>query len=268
MPGGGSENVTQTNKVELTPQQKEVQGIGLNQVKQGLSGGTPQLPGVPGFDPLQNQAQEGVIGKSTGGLQTMSNNLQSAQNFLTGDVMNLDSNPALRQALDASLRPLTENFRDVVLPGLRTSAISAGPGALGSPKNNVRQGIAADQYMREVGDTSAKFLNNAYGQNLDALAKGVTLAPQSMQAALFPEAALESVGAQRRQLLTDQGAQGFNQSMLPINIGSQLLSLTGAMPGAGSTSSVQGAQPKGNWTQLLGAGLSAAGAMAGLPIFM
>jgi|GEM_PF-5125471 hypothetical protein len=268
MPGGGSDKVEQTNKVELTPEQRELIKKGMGQIDQSLSGGTPQLPGVQGFDPLQNQAQQGVVNKSTNDLQTMSANLGKAQNFLTGDVMNLDSNPAMKQALDASLRPLSENFRDVVMPGLRTNAISAGPGALGSPKDNVRQGIAAGQYMREVGDTSAKFLNTAYGQNLDALAKGITLAPQSMQASLFPEAALETVGAQRRELANQQGAQGFNQQMLPFNLGMQMLGGAGAMPGAGSTSTVSGAQPKSDWTQLLGAGLSAASAMAGAPIFM
>lgn len=236
--------------------------LGTGQVNQTLAGGTPQLPGVPGFDPLQTQGQQGVVDKSTGSLQTMAGNLSSAQNFLTGDVMDINKNAAHRQALDATLRPISENFRDVVMPGLRTEAINAG--ALGSPKGNTRGQIAGSNLNRDLGEASAKFNDMAYGRNLDAMTKGVALAPQSMQASLFPEAALESVGSQRRELTAQQGSQGFNQQMLPFNMGLQLISAAGAAPGAGSTSTVNPAQPKSDWTQLLGTGISA---LAGLPFF-
>lgn len=242
-------------------------GLGMGQIKQTLGNGTPQLPTVPGFDPSQMSAQEGVLNKSGGILQDVSSALGGAQKFLTGDVMNLDSNPALRQALDATLRPITEQFQNTVMPTLRTGQIQAG--ALGSPKANARQGLAAGQYMRELGDTGAKFMNTAYGQNLDALTKGVALAPQSLQAILFPESAQEAVGAQRRQLGIDQQQQqGFNQAMMPFNLGTSLISAAAGAPGAGSTSTVQGAQPKtSGWQQALGLGLTAAGAMSGLPFF-
>lgn len=261
MAKGQPSNVTQTNKVELTPEQRELMGLGMGQVKETLGQGTPQLPSVQGFDPAQTQAQEGVIGKQ-GSLQQMSGNLASASNFLTGDVMDINKNPALQRAVEAAMRPITENFQNVVMPGLRTEAVNAG--ALGSPKGNMRGQVAADQYLRQVGDTSASMLNTAYGQNLDAMVKGTALAPQSMQATLFPEAALEGVGAQRRELAQQQGSQAFNQQMLPFNLGLQLISSAGAAPGAGSTSTVQGAQPQSTWTSMLGAGLSAASLLAGL----
>lgn len=236
-------------------------GLGMGQVKETLGQGTPQLPDVQGFDPLQTQGQQGVIDKQ-GSLQQMSGNLASASNFLTGDVMDINKNPALQRAVEAAMRPITENFQNVVMPGLRTEAVNAG--ALGSPKGNMRGQVAADQYLRQIGDTSASMLNTAYGQNLDAMIKGTALAPQSMQATLFPEAALEGVGAQRRELAQQQGSQAFNQQMLPFNLGLQLISSAGAAPGAGSTSTVQGAQPKSTWTSMLGAGLSAASLLAGL----
>lgn len=253
-------NVTQTNKVELTPEQQKLMGSGMEQVDKTLSGGGPQLPDVQGFDPLQTQAQQGVIDKQ-GSLQQMSGNLSSAQNFLSGDVMDINKNPALRGAIDAAMRPITENFQNVAMPGMRTDAVSAG--ALGSPKGNARMNMATTDYLRQTGDTAATMANTAYEKNLDALVKGVALAPQSMQASLFPETALEGVGAQRRELANQQGSQAFNQKMLPFQLGTQLISSAAGAPGAGSTSTVQGAQPPSSWTQALGAGLSAASLLAG-----
>jgi hypothetical protein len=260
MAKGQPSKVTQTNKVELTPEQRELMQKGMGQIDQTFANGTPQLPSVQGFDPLQTSAQEGVIGKNAAS-QEMAGNLAGAQNFLTGDVMDLSKNPALQRAMEAAMRPITENFQNVVMPGMRTEAVSAG--ALGSPKGNQRAQTASDQYLRQIGDTSAGFLNTAYGQNLDALVKGVALAPQSQQAFLFPEMAMEGVGAQRRQLAQQQGAQGFNQTMLPFQLGTQLISAAAGAPGAGSTSTVTGAQPQQSWTQMLGAGLSAASLLAG-----
>lgn len=260
MAKGQPSQVTQTNKVELTPEQRELMAKGMGQIDQSLAGGTPQLPGVQGFDPLQNQAQQGVINKQ-GSLQQMSGNLADAQSFMTKDVMNMESNPYMRQAIDAAVRPMTEQFQQTVIPGLRTNAIGAG--ALGSPKARGAGQIAANQFNRSVGDVSGTMANQQYGMNLEAMIKGMALAPQSMQASLFPEIAMEGVGAQRRQLAQDQATQGFNQQMLPFNLGTQLISAAAGAPGAGSTSTVTGAEPKSNWTQLLGSGVSAAAMLAG-----
>lgn len=266
MPSSGSQKVTQTNKVELTPEQRALMAKGMGQIDQSLAGGTPQLPQVQGFDPLQTQAQEGVVGKNAA-LQGLSSFLLDANKFLTGDVMDINKNPALRGAIDAAIRPITENFQSVVMPGMRTEAIQAGPSALNAPKAQQRQALASGNYMRQVGDTSTSLANDAYKTNLEAMIRGTALAPQSLQASLFPEASLEAVGAQRRELANQQGQRTFNQQMLPFQLGTQLISAAAGAPGAGSTSSVQGAQPGGGWTQLLGTGLSAASLLAGLPMF-
>lgn len=260
MPAPKAQKVTQTNKVELTPEQKKLMGMGMEQVDKTLAGGGPTLPETVGFDPAQTAAQEGVLAKQ-GQLQGMSNNIADASNFLTKDVMNIDSNPYLRQAMDAALRPITENFQNVVMPAARGDAVSAG--ALGSPKGNARGQAAINSYQRQVGDTTATMGNTAYGQNLDAMTKALALAPQSQQATLFPEIAMEGVGAQRRGLQQEAGTRDFNQQMLPFTLGQQLISSAAGAPGAGSTSTVQGAQPQQSWTQMLGAGVSAASMLAG-----
>lgn len=243
-------------------------GMATEQIDKTFANGTPQLPDVQGFDPAQIAAQDSVLAKAGGSLQTGADNVMGTHNFLlSGDVMDVERNPHLRGAIDAAVRPLTENFQNVIMPGLRTEAVSAGPGALNSPKSAARYQTAASNLSRSIGETATTFANDAYKTGLEARTRGLALAPQSMQASLFPEIAAEGVGAQRRELAAAEAAQGFNQTMLPFQLGSQLIANAAGAPGAGSTSTVTGAQPKSNWTQMLGAGLSAASLLAGMPMF-
>jgi len=208
---------------------------------------TPTPPSVPGFDPAQTQSQEGVLAKAApgGDLETLAGNAGKATNFLTsGDVMNLDSNPYLKGAVDAAVRPLTENFQKVVMPGVRGGAIQAG--ALGSSKSKQAGDYAASTYETAVGDTSNKLLNTAYGQNLDAMLKGIALTPQTQSASLFPQVAQDTVGSQRRALTQQQDQGEFDKEMFPFNLGLQLLGASAATPGGGTTGTVTGAQPQSN----------------------
>lgn len=264
--GGGKQTVTQKNETVLTPEQKELQKMAMGSI-QGAVSPTGQtnikIADTPGFDPAQTAAQDSVLAKTAAGgsVQNAADDMARVQHFLSGDVMDVNTNPYLKGAIDAAVRPLTENFQSTVIPGLRTEAISAG--ALGDPKNKQAGQQAANSYMRQVGDTSAGFANTAYGQGLDAMVKGQALAPATQQALLFPEAAAESVGAQRRGLIEQQNATKLSQDSLPITLGMQLLNASAGAPGGGSTSTVTPATPGGGWTQALGTGLSAISALAG-----
>ena len=262
---GGSQKVTQTNKVELTPEQKELQKMALGQIRPLFEGGNNiQLPSLPGFDPLQTAGQENVLASvgEGGSISNLTNALGSANSFLLGDVLDINKNPALQRTIDAAIRPLTENFQSVVMPGLRTSAISAG--ALGDPKQRQSAQIAANQYQRQVGDTAANITTDAYGRGLEAMTRGVALAPQTQSALAFPGSIMEGIGAQRRQLEQQQGEREFAQQTLPLSLGTQLMNLSAGAPGGGSTSTVSPASG-GGWTQALGAGLSAISLLAGIP---
>ena len=257
--GGGTQKVVQKNETVLTPEQKELQSIGLKNIKSALGpDGTAQtdVPEVQGFDPAQQAAQAGVLEKSASGgtLDQIVQGLTGAQNFLSGDVLDVNNNPALQRAIEAALRPITENFQSVVLPGLRSDAIQAG--GLGDPKYSSHAQLASDRYLRQVGDTAAGITTDAYGRGLEALVGGLSLAPQSLRAALFPEAAAESVGAQRRDLAQSQADRQFQSDLFPVTLGNQLIATAAGAPGGGSVSSVSGAQPGSNWTQILGAGLT------------
>src|SRR3990172_2283200 len=121
-------NVTQTTQQVLSPEQREQVNTAMGLIRP-VSQNLPDMPSVPGFDPAQTQSQEGVLAKAGAGgpLEARSANAAKANNFLTsGDVMNLDSNPYLKGAVDAAVRPLSENFQRVVMPSVRGGAIQAG----------------------------------------------------------------------------------------------------------------------------------------------
>ncbi len=249
--------VTQTTQQVLSPEQKDLLNTGMGLIKP-VANNLPNMPDVPGFDPAQTASQEGILAKAgaSGPLSQLANAAATGNTFLaSGDVMKLDSNPYLQGAVDAAVRPLTENFQRVVMPSVRGGAIQAG--ALGSSKSKQAGDLAASGYMRQVGDTTNQLLNTAYGQNLDAMLKGIALTPQTQSAALFPEIAQDTVGSQRRNLQMQQAQGTFDEAMFPFTMGLQLLGASAATPGGGTTGTVTGAQPQSNpLQQALGLGAS------------
>lgn len=219
-----------------------------------VANNVPNTPQVAGFDPAQTASQEGILAKAGAGgpLANLADSAAKGTSFLSsGDVMNLDSNPYLKGAIDAAVRPLSQNFQQVVMPSVRGGAIQAG--ALGTSKSRQAGDLAASTYEINAGDTINKLLSTAYGQNLEAMTKGIALTPQTQSAALFPEIAQDTVGAQRRGLVQQQAQREFDNELFPFQMGLQLLGSAAATPGGGTTGTVTGAQPQSNpLTQGLG----------------
>jgi hypothetical protein len=252
--------VTQTTKQELTPEQKEMISSGMNLARPVMNA-PPSLPGVPGFNQNQTEAMSGVVDSAnSGALRDTTNKLGSAQNFLLGDVLDVNNNQGLQGAIQASLRPLEEQFTRVVKPGINHASIGTGPfSSYAGTKNTQANNLADNAYMRQVGDTTNKLVNDTYTANLDALTKGVAMAPTTQRAMLFPETAKGAVGDTQRQLQMQQGQQQFENQMMPFNMALQMFGAAGAIPGGGTTGTVTGAQPQSNpFMQLLGAAPAAA----------
>jgi hypothetical protein len=239
-------NVTQTTKQELSPEQRELLNTSMGLIKP-VANNLPNMPGVPGFDPAQTQSQEGILAKAGAGgpLEELAANNAKATNFLTsGDVMNMESNPALKGSIDAANRTITRNFQNVVMPSVRGGAIQAG--ALGTSKSRQAGDYAGATYLNQISDTTNQLLDQAYGRNLDAMLKGIALTPQTQSASLFPQVAQDTVGGQRRTLQQQQQQQQFDEEMFPFTMGLQLLGASAATPGGGTTATVNGAQPQAN----------------------
>lgn len=243
----GKQKVEQTTTQVVSPEQRDLLNLGINQIKSAQAS-TPQLPGTTPFDPAQVAAQEGALAKSSGVLQDLATTGAQTQKFLSGDVLDVNTNPALQKAIEAAQRPITENFLNTVLPGFRTGAVQAG--ALGSERGDLAQEGLASTYMRQVGDTAAGMANAAYGQGLDALVKGQALLPQTQQAMLAPEAAQEAVGATRRGMAETVANEPVAQSQFDWLRGLQLLGSASGVPGGGTTGTVS--QPNNTMQTLLG----------------
>ena len=74
------------------------------------------------------------------------------------------SDPTLAPWLSAAIRPITENYQENVIPGIRDQAEMYG--GAGS-RTGLAEGVASRGYMDAVGDASASVYNNAYGTNVN-----------------------------------------------------------------------------------------------------
>jgi hypothetical protein len=236
---GGSEKVTQINKQELSPEQSQLLNFGMASAKSAMDT-QPALPGVAGFDSAQTAAQNSTLAKagSGGTISNMADQGAANQQFLTNGVLDLKNNASYQGALDAALRPITENFQNVVLPGLRTNAIQAGPAALGGSREKLAEANASGAYMRQLGDTSASMGNDAYKTGVEAATKAQALLPNTLQAMLYPETATEAVGAQRRAMAQEVANQPMAQNSLDWSRALQLLGSSGSIPGGGTSGEV------------------------------
>lgn len=247
--GGGSQKVTQTNKVELTPEQKQMIQQGMNLTGQVTGGELPKIPGPADFNPAELAAQQGMIGKAQvgGSLDQLTNNLVGANNFLLGDVLDVNNNQGLQGAIGAALRPIEDQFTRVLRPGIDHQSIGTGEfSSFGGTRNVLANDLANRNYADTVRGTVNDLVDRTYTANLDAFTRGVGMAPQTQRSSIFPETVLGGVGDQQRSLQQGQDQAKFENSMFPFNLGMQLLGGAGAMPGAGSTGTVSGAKPGGN----------------------
>jgi hypothetical protein len=117
-------------------------------------------------------------------------------------MLNPASNPYLAGAYAAAAEPITQNYQNVVLPGITTNAMTSG--AYGGSRQGVAQGMASNDYLRQLGNLASTMYGNAYSQGTQqALQAGTSLlgAQQTGQ--------LAGLGAQQAaaQGLTNQALQ-------------------------------------------------------------
>lgn len=103
---------------------------------------------------------------------------QNAQNFLLGPALFTESNPALQGAINAAIRPVTQQFGETVLPGIRDEFVSAG--GLGGSRQGIAEGIASRALLDQIGSISSDLANQNYLAGLNALA-GATASGQALQ---------------------------------------------------------------------------------------
>lgn len=229
-------------------------------VPQRYSGST-----VAGFDPSQVAGQEMALGAAPTQASVASNAANANQFYTSGDIWNPASNPNLQGAIDASTRPIVQNYQESILPGIRNDAISSGN--FGGSRQGVAEGIAARGVSNAVGDTASKLVQGQYGTNVDAQLKAMGLVPTVQGAQTVPATTTSGVGDVRQALTQRQIGENvgnFNyDQMAPFLQSQEIMQLLAGIPGGGSVSTAS--QPSQSmWGPTLGG--AATGAALGSAI--
>jgi hypothetical protein len=231
-----------TTTQQLSPEQQEILNLAMPGIR-NFAATTPERwnsPTVLGFNPTQEQGQNMVLGAASGNMQNVANTAAGANQFLMGDIWNPASNPHLQGAIDATLRPITEKYQQVVQPAIRDNFAAAGQ-QFGGSRQNIAQGMAARDYMRNIGDATSKLVQDQYGNNLNAMVKALALSPQTSQMQLGPGLATSAVGDVEQQLgqqKLDSAVAGYNyDQMAPYLQTRELLAMLQGVPGGTMSSS-------------------------------
>lgn len=268
MGGKQPSTTTQTNKVELSPEQKQIFKLVLPDIQGYASQDLQVFPksAVAGFDPLEVQGQAGAVKAGTAG-QKLATDSAKLQNFLLDpSLLSPDSNPWLAKSGKAVADATTRNLMESILPQIRGGAtVAGGQYSGGSTREALAEGLAVGRTSQTIADRLAEMYSDAYNTGLKTLTTAQTMTPQVQSSLLFGPSVASQVGTQKRtmeQAKLDEAASKFQLSqMLPLMKAQDIMGLFTSMPGGSGVSTVTGAQPKAN---PLMSGLGGAAAGAGL----
>jgi hypothetical protein len=221
-----------------------------------------QGPTVAGADPLQTQGQEMVLG-ATGQQQSLANSGVNASNYwLNPGVLDVNNDPYVRSAIDASTRPILDNFTMATRPENRSAQI--GGGTFGGSRGEITDRLALEAMSRAAGDTASKVALSARGQAIDAQGRALGLLPQTQQATLAPGTTTSGVGdvrqgQQQRELGAEIDAFNFDQ-WAPILQAQEAVNLANAIPGGTNVATGAVAPEASAASRALGGALSGAAA--------
>lgn len=265
--GGKSQEPTQTTTHNLSTEQQQILDFAMPGIKKFAASVPQRYQGdtVAQFTDPQTAGQNMALG-AAGSQNQLASQGANANNFLLSDIWNPSTNPNLQNAVDAAVRPITENYQQVVQPGIRDTYQAAGQ-QFGGSRRNIAEGNAANSYMRNVGDTASQLVQNQYANNLDAYVKGLGLLPQT-QAAQTAGAVTTSGVGDVQQNMNQQNINakvaGYNYDQLaPFLQSQELISLLSGIPGGSNTTVGNTSQPSQAQSALGGA---AAGASLGSAI--
>ena len=107
--------------------------------------GRQMLQGI-NFPQLLDEAQQGISG------------------FLSGDFLDPNRNPALQQNIRSAIRPVRQQFKREVLPGIDAQAESLG--TVGGSQKAIERGLATEGFGNAIGDIAGDLVGQNYAQAL------------------------------------------------------------------------------------------------------
>ena len=166
-------------------------------VYQGLSSKDPRSF-IAGFDPATLQAQDMIMQLAQGGSPMLSGMQDYMTSLLSGQFASPETNPWLAEAYNQAAGRMGEQFQNVTLPGMRSSA--QGAGRSGSGVQALLEGQQMDALSQGLGSLANQMYGGAYQQNMQNMLTGAQMAPLLNQAMYQPAQMMDLVGQQRRGL--------------------------------------------------------------------
>jgi len=245
--GGQPRTTTNVTETKLTEEQQALVDLAMPRLKE-FAANPPQWPPfsqVAGFDPLQTQGQEQALG-AVPAQQTLANIGGVGQGFLSsGAALFPETNPALRGTIEAAIRPISETLLTDTLPGIRSEFVNAGQ--YGGSRQGIAEGLAFRGAEQAAADAASKIASENYQAGLGEMTKSLGLLPQTIGAQVQPALTTSGVGDVRQALaqalLSEQGAKYNYEQLLPYLIGSDLISLSGGVPGGSTVSTATAPGP-------------------------
>jgi len=205
VPGGGGGNSVQPVGQQTTVQKSEPwegQKPYLNdtfiRAEQLANKPIEYYPGstVTPFSNQTESALQATEDRARNGSPIQDAGRQQMYNTINGDFLN--SNPYLDAMYNRAARPVSENFRDAVAPGIQGGAAKAG--RYGSGLYQDMQSKAQDNLGRTLGEMGTDIYGRAYESERGRMNDAIMAAPQYAQADYNDIAQLANVGSQREGL--------------------------------------------------------------------
>lgn len=149
-------------------------------------------------------------------LQTTGTNAMTlANNTMSGNYLNAESNPYLQSAVAAATRDYTKEFQNEIVPAINSSAIAQG--AYGGARQGIALGNAADDATQNLSDTIAKMYYQNYATERGYQNTAPTMASTAESLASAPATAYGQVGSSintYEQSLLDAALAQYNANQL------------------------------------------------------
>lgn len=272
MTSSAPKTTTQTNKIELSPEQKQLFGLAFPFAEQYASQPLESYGGqtVAGANSNITGAQDAALG-AVGGINGLAGQAAGTQGFLLNPaLLSPDSNPYLKAQGDAITGTVTDNLLERVLPSLRSGATGAsGMYSGGNTKSGIAEGLAVGKTNADISSALAGLYGDAYKLGLSTLGSAVERNPSVQAQQLMGATVQGAVGAQQQQQQQAELTDAYNRWMvdqqLPFVRAQDIMGMINGMPGASGTSTVTG-QPGGANPFMGGLGGAASGAAMGSAI--
>lgn len=183
--------------------------------------------------PFSGQSQDALAAmeqRARSGSGLMNAGRDTMTSTARGDFLNPESNPYLKSTYDAAARPMVENYRAAVAPGVDAGATAAG--RYGSGAWNNEHARKEDGLARGLGDLSTSIYGGNYQAERGRQMQAAGMAPEYAQADYGDAQMLGQVGAQReaqagRELQDEVNRWDFDQNEEASRLGNYAATVQG-----------------------------------------